>query len=879
MKKMIPVAILLSTGAAFAQTPGLSTYPTPALGQFKNAIEVDASGNKWVAFKRIGLGKFDGSTWVMYDTISSSIPSNHVNDVAFDASGNVWAATIKGLAKFNGSTWTTYDLAGGFIPDDSVTCVSVSGVDVWAGTRNGLVHFNGSTWNTFTTTSGLTSNRINCVAVDASAGVYAGTINGLCKKTGSGWINFNDTDPYYPETYNVRSLLIDASGEVWTGAQSEIGSNLFKLMGTELKSWRTIYPSHSLSTSGSYPRSVSKGPHGGVLFYGTHETFGSTATSLTELAGSDVHVYTGVGANIVTLDPLSNTIWFCNQAGGLNIYSIAALGYPALSAALPDSRFERLDINQVNASISNSGVMHFTDDLNSYEVPKGKGRNPIFASALWIGGYDNGNVLHAAAQTYRQTGQDYWPGPLDTITGTTDSATCVAYDKIWKVDRFMIQEFITMFANGSVTAGTYIVDPNILSWPAHGTGNYSRSLAPFVDVNGDGMYNPLLHGDYPLIKGDQMCFWIFNDSYALHSETSSPSFKFEIHASAYAFVCDTIVDSLKALNYTTFYNYKIYNRGALNYHNTMLGIFEDVDVGSANDDYVGCNPQLNYGFGFNGDSIDDYPPAGQIAYGEKPPMISTVILNGPPAEPADGIDNNNNGIIDEVNEKNLMTHFQCYNNDFTALGNPQGGADNYNYMTSVWRDNTHVTYGGTGHLGSTPANFMFDSEPCTGWSECSVGNVPADRRFVLSCGPFNIDASQSVDFDYAIVFTQDLVSPYSDANLFHKNKSDVQQIQTWFNAGIFPSCMPMNVGITEITTKIPQFDIFPNPANEFITISFDKISEKNDISILDLSGRIIKNIKTSDIKTLIDISEIAQGMYLLRVVNDDGQQTKKFIKK
>ncbi len=51
----------------------------------------------------------------------------------------------------------------------------------------------------------------------------------------------------------------------------------------------------------------------------------------------------------------------------------------------------------------------------------------------------------------------------------------------------------------------------ILEWPANGNpfakgaGGVAlvvnHDLAPFVDVNGDGKYNPLL-GDYPAMKGD-----------------------------------------------------------------------------------------------------------------------------------------------------------------------------------------------------------------------------------------------------------------------------------------------------------------------------------------------------------------------------------------
>ncbi len=44
-----------------------------------------------------------------------------------------------------------------------------------------------------------------------------------------------------------------------------------------------------------------------------------------------------------------------------------------------------------------------------------------------------GGQLHIAAQTYRQSGNDYWPGPLvgDTLT----YATSQSWAKIWKVDR------------------------------------------------------------------------------------------------------------------------------------------------------------------------------------------------------------------------------------------------------------------------------------------------------------------------------------------------------------------------------------------------------------------------------------------------------------
>ncbi len=99
--------------------------------------------------------------------------------------------------------------------------------------------------------------------------------------------------------------------------------------------------------------------------------------------------------------------------------------------------------------------------------------------------------------TYRQMGAwDFWTGPLDTITGSSDSATAVNYDRFWKIDYNMIQSFLINYQNSNVQNGTYEIPEAIATWPAHGYGNNTRQLAPFVDINSDGVYNPM-NGDYP----------------------------------------------------------------------------------------------------------------------------------------------------------------------------------------------------------------------------------------------------------------------------------------------------------------------------------------------------------------------------------------------
>ena len=93
-----------------------------------------------------------------------------------------------------------------------------------------------------------------------------------------------------------------------------------------------------------------------------------------------------------------------------------------------------LNVNIVQARILNGGDMWWDLLGNSkYEVPQGNNSKALFAGALWLGGLDQNNQLHVAAQTYRQSGNDYFPGPLDGPSGTTTQGVCSEVDRMWNV--------------------------------------------------------------------------------------------------------------------------------------------------------------------------------------------------------------------------------------------------------------------------------------------------------------------------------------------------------------------------------------------------------------------------------------------------------------
>lgn len=426
----------------------------------------------------------------------------------------------------------------------------------------------------------------------------------------------------------------------------------------------------------------------------------------------------------------------------------------------PSTSQTDLDINNVRTTIMAGGDMWWNLSDARYEIPKGGNKHSMFAGALWIGGVDDGGQLKVAAMTYRQSGNDFWPGPLNTSNATITAEECNKWDKHFKLERAEVEEYVARFG----VDPTYVIPNSILEWPAHGDPAQGQDefLAPFFDLNGNGLYEPY-DGDYPdynitgtnedaKLFGDQTLFWIFNDKGNIHTETEAEPLGLEVHAQAFGFTSDNEVNDM------TFYNYKVINRSTLPLNNTYFGQWVDPDLGYYLDDYVGCDVGLGLGFCYNGDAEDE----GAQGYGFNPPAIGVDFFQGPLSDLNDGLDNDRDGLVDEIDtlinspgdtsfltEQIIMSKFVYYNNDFTVTGNPESGTDIYNYLRGIWKDNVPMTYGGDGHGGGSGSttnecNFMFpgtsDADfPAQEWTEVTAGNVPADRRFLQSAGPFTLE--------------------------------------------------------------------------------------------------------------------------------------------
>lgn len=81
---------------------------------------------------------------------------------------------------------------------------------------------------------------------------------------------------------------------------------------------------------------------------------------------------------------------------------------------------------------------------------------------------------------------------------------------------------------------------------------------------------------------------------------------------------------------------------------------------------------------------------------------------------------------------------------------------------------------------------------------------------------------------------------------------------------------------------IPQDDnsikVYPNPATDYITIEIAWDGQPLKLSVSDVSGRLVYQSDVNDEKTIIDVSALPQGLYIIKVADNKSFSMKKLVK-
>ena len=386
-----------------------------------------------------------------------------------------------------------------------------------------------------------------------------------------------------------------------------------------------------------------------------------------------------------------------------------------------------LDINDVFARVFNTGSLFYGNQTTAgdgYIVPKAALHSSVFASGLWVGG-KVGTELRVAGSRYEEF--NFWPGPLDGATGRpVNPDDCGPYDRIFSVSRI------------DIAAGeTGNISPDLRDWPF-------ELGAPVVDGDGNPNNYNFAGGDRPDIVGDQGLWWIMNDVGNDHAIQNTPPLGIEVQVLAFAF------SRSDALGSTTFYKYRIINKGNADITDTYVSIFSDPDLGDFNDDFVGSDPEAGLGYVYNKGVVD-------TQYGI-PPAVGYDFFQGPIV--ADGPDAGSDA--DTLGTSSISYFRNVGGADPTA--DPSTGEQIYNYQQGLWSDGTPMRARGNGYgaQGGAPiTKFMFPGDPVTNeaWSEFNTGGDPpvneaGDRRFAIHTGPFILARNVPQDIVFGVVFGQ-----------------------------------------------------------------------------------------------------------------------------
>ena len=509
------------------------------------------------------------------------------------------------------------------------------------------------------------------------------------------------------------------------------------------------------------------------------------------------------------------------------LFSLAV--FAGLNAQIATTTIQQ---NNVSAFVTDAGIFfnNIASNAHGYELPKNASTHLIYSSAFWFGGKEPNGGLRLAAQDIYGSGTDLWPGAL-TIGAANVVNPNPLGQTLWSVSKSEIEQHQLDY----LLPG-YVVPPSIASWPAHGdvVSGQSYYLAPFVDVNQDGNYNPEL-GDYPCIKGDYATYTIMNDKGGVHSSGGEP-LGIEVHFMFYQY------STADDINNTTFIDVTVYNRGTQTLEDFTTSFVMDGDLGGYDDDYVGCDSTRNLMYQYNGDNFDE-SNGGAIGYNENPPSFGVVSLN------------------------HKLTNFGYFTSSGSfPYGAPTTAVESWYYMTGYWQNGAPWT-----DHNSDVTNFYFYDNPndATGWSESTAGNLPSDRRTIMSVGTGYLVPNDKLELSYAVVYnrTGDHLENVEGLLLV------TDSIQAYFDAQIDGHCPAASLGLNNVENEL-TFDVNPNPSSGIFHVQMN-VKDDYNVSIVDMSGRQQHHAIYNDSDKFIVELDAPAGVYFLRIKSDTHQVTKK----
>ncbi len=508
---------------------------------------------------------------------------------------------------------------------------------------------------------------------------------------------------------------------------------------------------------------------------------------------------------------------------------------------------ETLDAGNMSTKIWTTGVFNSNNINGNFapglEWPKGSGKTAIFTSGINVGAYVN-NLLTMASASFNG---ELVPGYSSNGHFYTDS----------RFKFYVIRK-----------GDSYLNNTSWLNW-----GLMVPYGAPFNDVNNNGIYEYYI--DTPGVKSSaQTIFICMTDGDSTQHKIgegfgggTKPLYA-EIHLTAWAYDNPAYEDM-------QFFKWEIINRHVSPWMNSYFTILSFNGIGSAGDEFVGCDTVRNLSYCYNGDNNDE---GGSGSYGLNPPAVGFAFLN--------------------CNDNIRMTSYVYIHNTSTPSpacekepnGEPLGA---YNFMRGLKKDVTPWVIPNTNPPQTTKFCYSGDPENQSGWSEfqgkinnCGgllTGSYTAPnfiglRYSVMSYG--SEDLTVNVNDTVSITAVQLIARGSNNLNSVTLLKQLTDRAHQLCQNGFIIGINPIS---TEIPVKFNLYQNYPNPFNPVTKIKFDlPKSESVKLIIYDALGREISTIINEKLNAGIysvdwDATNYPSGVYFYQLTSGSYIETKKMV--
>jgi len=397
---------------------------------------------------------------------------------------------------------------------------------------------------------------------------------------------------------------------------------------------------------------------------------------------------------------------------------------------------------------------HLFEFNNGYHFAS-SGAQLMRSMQMFFGGVDENGQVRC------NNWQPFFPGPYSSQQAYLTPSYLQKYaNGIWMVNRQEIEYHVDNYMQPG-----YVVPQSIVGWPAHGdtTLGVAYNLAPFVDINEDGIYNPEL-GDYPCVLGDYTAYIINTDFKTSNMLTGAHDLGVEMHTMVYQFDSEDYIDS------TTFIQVRIINRGQHDFSTFKFGMFAFLQSINPYSDLAGTNPTENMVYTHSSNST--LGPTVGLKSLNKPMTVGGFI---PIFESAIGMP------IDTLSPFNA-THF-------------------WNYLNARYRGGSPFIQGGNGFLGGPGSvnnltNFLFDGDPNVpdSWTDFWPYGIFGQKRSLLVNELSELLSGQEQVFDFALIVNASGLGLENVAGLFNYS----QLVQQYYNQNLSnANCITQGAGIQD----------------------------------------------------------------------------------